>query len=222
MQASQQREELGYAKGGWLSVALSPLYPIRPFLDPPGLNALRREIVVNCTGGFNPTFPEPDHRGGTLAPESLVIEEAGPRNCTYAELNVFGLYFYRQSLLVNIDSAGTGQVMLVDEIFHRLNQFIGSATKFYNRIGYWGPLSFRVELDDLENCGLLQSATRFRTDKLFCRDPFIHISDTFLAAALETKRLDLLIRSSQQIAWGFGWDPERARLEEVFNTHIPR
>lgn len=218
---SKKEGKLGYANGGWLSIALSPLYPVRPFRDPPGMKALRREIEVEYHGGIISHFPYPQHKGGMLAHESLVIEEGDHQNFCYTELNVFGLYFYRQSLLRNMDSQGTYKLMLSEEIFHRLNQFIGSAAKFYTLIGYRGPLSFRIELDDLENCGLSKGASSFGHYPLFCRDPSVRLCDNFLTASLETERLELLIRSSQRIAWCFGWDIERARLEKDFTEHIP-
>lgn len=201
------------ANSPWLTLALSPLYPVKPFLDPPSLQALRWDIQVENKGY---RFPQPDYKGGVLAQESVIIEDPAELYSAYTELSVFGLYFNQQCLLRHpADVSHLEPLMYLEQVLIALSQLIGSGAKLYSRIGYWGPLWFRLQFDDLRDLKMMGSPLIRIFDARSCRDPYVHISEIL---ATPTNTDEFLIQISKQIAWSFGWNPDEDALKKYFTS----
>lgn len=202
------------ANSPWLTLALSPLYPVKSFMDPPGLQALRWDIQVENRGN---TFPQPDYKSGVLAQESLIIEDPTEQYSAYTEMSVFGLYFSQQCLFgKHFDGDDSEPRMYLEQVLIAVSQLIGSGEKFYSRIGYWGPLWFRLQLDELHNHRMMGSSLFRLLDARSCRDPYIHISEILPNPPNESDKLDFLIYTAMNVAWCFGWGPNKESLKQYF------
>ena len=202
----------------WLTLALSPLYPVKPFIDPPGLLALRWETQVENRGI---SFPQPDYKGGVLAQESVIIEDPIELHSAYTEMSVFGLYFTQQYLLGNRQNTSDLEpLMYLEQVFIALSQLIGSGAKLYSRVGYWGPLWFRLQLDDLRNLRMMGSPFFHILDARSCRDPYVHSSEVLPNPPNDAEKLEFLIHTARNVAWCFGWDLNKENLKQYFEKLV--
>lgn len=203
----------------WLTLALSPLYPVKPFMDPPGLQALRRDIEVENRGN---RFPQPDYKGGVLAQESLIIEDPTEPYSAYTEMSVFGLYFNQQCLLGDRPRPDDSEpLMNLEQVLISVSQLVGSGAKFYSRLGYWGPLWFRLQLDELRNIRMLGNPCFRDLDARSCRDPYVHISEVLSNLTNDPDKLEFLICTARNVGWSFGWDLNKETLRQYFEKLDP-
>lgn len=168
-------------------------------------------------------FPLPDNKGPRISQDALIYHEADDWALFHTELNTFGLYFYRESLLRTGQRATPPAVILGWLIFCRLDQFIDSAIKFFNSLKYWGPLLYKVRLDSLSGCGLVKYPPSGPIATVYyCLDTDIEVCETILAADLPSQKSLIILRSAQRIAWGFNWDLAPEVLEDYYEAKKPK
>ena len=215
------RRQVGALIHGWLRISLCPFYPQEPFRTPSEMNDLLEEIKVKDYYNTFITFPS-DKLSWTIAQDGIFIKE-GPY---YTELNCFGLYCYKQKLLEG-DYQGIEKkaenVIFATKLFCRADEFLDSAIKFYNRLGYPGILDFNMHLN-VWGCGLRpyyrQSTTPAGEPELhFSPDPEIQFAETVLAHELQAEKGNLLFRAIQRFAWAFGWNVDRDLLDHYYKKY---
>jgi hypothetical protein len=147
----------GNAQPGLLTLALAPVYPERPLVEAGRLETLAREIRVHDpvgTDNFQFPFPSVPTR---LVQDGLVMHLSGMQGLrTYhAHLNVYGLYFFKQSLLYTVpENRRATQLephtfLRARELVARAYEMAQSGAKFYELIGYRGPLQFICSMDSV-------------------------------------------------------------------------
>jgi hypothetical protein len=203
-----------------LAISLCPVYPKDPFVSPPYLNEVYKKIKVSEYYGTANTFPLPDHGKGRIVQDGIVLNLR--KEYTYhTELNCFGLYFYKQSLLHGQSVVSVGkeplQVMRASEIFCRLDEFLDSAITLYETLGFFGPLEFQVRLEGISGMGLGIWTGGQDMPSRYCPDPEIQITEHVLAADLQQKKMELILQAAQRIAWGFDWSLNASLLNSYYN-----
>lgn len=140
----------------------------------------------------------------------------------HTHLNMHGLFLFRQSLLYQPsrtkedDPGGSARVVIRGyEILSRLYEVVESGAKFYNEIGYWGPLKFRLRLEGLLGIPLLMpelesgrvfNFERFSTDHQIDTAHFVQSSN--LADDVHEAVLPLF----ERVGWAFN---SRVTLESL-------
>ena len=210
-----------------LSISMCPLYPKEAFMTPPEINRLYEKIRVPEYLGSSDSFPLPTRSQGIIVSDgscnSLVFKN-GEIGFWHTELNIFGLYFYKQSCLRRYRGNNeTIWVIYAEELFCRLDEYIDSATKFYEIIGYQGMLEFKICLENINEEGYVVSLAKWPNDGFFPHDRLsssldkqIAFSDIVLAGALVDAKIPLIYNSAKRIAWTFGWDLNEAIIDDYY------
>ena len=191
---------------GWLILSLCPVYPKEMLLDPPGLEKLKREIVVNdrYSGG---KFPHIEDIHGQIVQDGVVFKDYTYPRVFHTQLNSYGLLYYRQDLLHDYRHKGEGAKNTIygKEILWRIEQFLNFGTNYYSLLGYMGPLKFHMKLDEVQGCVLKHPFVNENFDDLhYSIDNSIHFSEMILADLIQDNKLDLIANVGQRICWAFG------------------
>lgn len=206
---------------GYLTLSLCPLYPKDSFLTPPELNTIYREIRVDDYYRTDSTFPLPDMGFGKIAQDGILLNRTIHTNKTYhTELNCLGLYFYKQSLLDTHSprEGSTLEFIRSTEIFCRLDEFIDSSIKYYDKINYRGILCFEVHLDNILECKLQKLSIE---TLLSTPDTDVRFSRNVLTGVLKDEKPQIILRSAQRIAWAFGWEITKETLHAYYSYYKP-
>jgi hypothetical protein len=178
-----------------------PHFPEKYFRTPPELAALLRDIRVRDYYHTSHTFPI-GRSDGRLMQDAAFLDESmdsdGTTRRHYAELSVFGQYFYRQTL----DAVHAGYKLIrASELFCRVDEFRASARKFYAAIGYQGYVLLSASTLganvtplgrwSLEGVGALSS----------CPDESVGYEASFLMADWEGESRRPSLMALKTIAW---------------------
>jgi hypothetical protein len=193
---------------GWLTLSLCPLYPKEMFCTPPEIRTFMEKITVHDYYSKS-NFPICNNSYGTIVQDGTVFFTLfGSEWVSHIELNCFGLYLYRQSLLKeDVHNNKTIRIIRGGEIFSRVDEFIDSGINYYRELGYWGFLLFKLHLGNVRECVFelpLREDPRYKL--YYSPDEDVLFSDVILSGALPMEKPGLILKSAQQIAWTFGLD----------------
>lgn len=194
---------------GWLTLSLCPLYPKEMFCTPPEIRTFMKKITVKDYYGSSSEFPIFQNIFGKVVQDGTVFFALfGSERIFHTELNCFGLFLYKQSLLGHF-GPNTKKIRIIrgGEILCRLDEFIDSGIKYYRELGYWGFLLFKMHLGSVRECPFLLPLREEPIDELpSSLDEDVFFSDVILSGALSEEKHRLILKSAQQIAWAFDWD----------------
>ncbi len=172
-----------YPGGGWLTLTACPLFPLKVLADPPVLQQHYQDIQVADTSLDGGRLPMPTHVPQTYA-DGCINPGALSVNVHYADLNVLGGYFYRQSLypLWMEERAPT---IYFERFLRIIDRFLASAATHYELLGYQGSVRLTLGLT-CENWALMPSPApdgRLR----YLLDRKISYEDTMFVGALRER-----------------------------------
>jgi len=203
---------------GKLTLSLCPVYPKDAFCTPPDLDTIAKKIRVRDYYGTGDFFPLPDRIASLIVQNGVVLRFFNDNEFYYTELNCFGLYFYRESFRRLNPSQVEKPIILAGETVSRADQFIDSGIKYYEELGYWGMLLFRVHLDNiLEYILNPDLQILFRITPLFSPDNEVQFTDIILAGSLGKEKEHLTFESIRRIGWAFDWNITPPLLNAFFN-----
>jgi hypothetical protein len=208
----------GNEQPGLLSIALVPVYPTNPLVEADRLDSLVRDIRVRDPLGTDQwIFPLPS-APTRLVQDGLVMHLSGAKGFrTYhTHLNLYGLYFLKQSLLYTIptehrkNQSQPYTFLRASELIARLYEMAESGYKLYGLLGYRGPLKFLCSVHGVLGLPLRVGDTcRYSADTDV--DSSIIVSGEGLAAEMQT----IIYRLSRPILLAFDWnlgEPETRAL----------
>lgn len=220
----QRGDKIEKVEKAWLTLSLCPLYPKKYFRSPPEINdEVYNKIQVDEYMRTGKNFPLPDLQDAKIVQDGIVLSYIFRTNKIFhTELNSFGLYFYKQSLLRDYELFGGERIKAIQasEMFCRLDEFFDSAVKFYNELGYWGLLHLRIRLDNISSCNLLPYPLEKDTAEPFqCIDPKVAFSASVLVGGLNDQKEELIFDSARKIAWTFGWNISKELLSNYYEKY---
>jgi len=209
---------------GLFSLSLCPLYPQKIFMSPPELGDIYKDIRVPhyCEHIGGVQFPPSDIIKGKIAQDGILFHEIYDSDeVYYTELNSFGLYFFKEILSKMRNAIPNKKIIHSFRIFCKLDEFLDSAIKYYNKLGYQGMLHFRAYLENLHGCELVDWRLGNEYSLFYSPDPEIKFSRTLLAGALEKEKSKLILEAVQHTGWTFGWHIEKELLDAYYKRHKP-
>jgi hypothetical protein len=207
-----------------LTLSVSPTYPdATTVVRSPDLDRIRRKIVIRDPMGTASEFPIQE--SGTVnrvVEDGVVMHYAGGGGLrTYhTHLNIHGLYFYKQSLLFlppHEHRAGNNNCfMRFSEIVDRAYSVLLSGNRFYDEIGYHGPLIVRLKLENMIGYPMLVGGLTRPNEETFLRysaDPEIAALTFTNTRDMTSNRAEVVEGLVRRVAWGYDWDLNSQTLE---------
>lgn len=215
-----------------LTLALCPLYPTTSaFATPPELNRIRRNITVRDYVGTGHEFPlQEEGCVNRLVEEGLIMHFSGKGGLrTYhTHLNIYGLYFFKQSLLYKTPndpsdpeiSSAKEPVIRGYELLCRMFEVVESGAKFYDQIGYSGPLHFRMKLENILGLpfrtiefvsGQVENATAYSADEE------IDLARSVATYDLNDHKQQVVQYFAERVGWAFDWQITDKFLDHFYN-----
>ncbi len=204
---------------GLLTIALCPMYPDRILVPPSRLDAVRRAIQVRDYMGTGHEFPLQESGCiSRMVEDGFVMHFSGQGGLrTYhTHLNMHGLFLFRQSLLYQIqrtkedeedEPGGSARVVIRGyEILARLYEVVESGVKFYNEIGYWGSLKFRLRLEGLLGIPMLMpelESGHVVNYECFSADHQIDTAHIVQSSNLANGMHEAVLPLFERVAWAF-------------------
>lgn len=216
-----------------LTLALCPSYPTATtFATPPDLNKIRREITIRDYFGTGPEFPLQDEECiNRLVEDGLIMHFSGRgRSRTYhTHLNVHGLYLFKQSLLCNpveerqIPENVNAREPIIrgSELLCRMFEVVESGAKFYDRIGYSGPLHFRMRLENLIGLRFRLFEIELRQFEYFSAysaDPKIDLAQSIATYDLNDGKKKAVLYFAERVGWAFNWHITDEFLDQFYEV----
>jgi hypothetical protein len=200
-----------------LTLAVSPVYPdASTLVRSSDLNQIRRKITIRDPMRTADEFPIQERETvNRIVEDGVVMHWPGGRSLrTYhTHLNIHGLYFYKQSLLFlpspEHRSAGSNQFMRFSEIVDRAYSVLLSGKKFYNEIGYHGPLSVRLKLENIIGFPMLLGGLTNNDEETFIRysaDPLVQALTFTDTRSLIVDRSTIVEALARRVAWAYDSD----------------
>jgi hypothetical protein len=208
---------------GWLTLSACPRYPKQSLKAPPDMSEVYDTIKIRDWYGTFDRFPpaHPFRSGlGRIVQDAMVFTNDWDtqKQFFYTELNCFGLYYYRQNLQGEPTRAGSESMTTfrASEVLARIDEFLDTALRFYDCVGYWALLQFDLCLDSVVNCGLMMDWPRRITDPPpgSCPDTGLRFTKSMLVGGLKADQEEVVLEALQYVMWAFGWDVGRDRLGE--------
>jgi hypothetical protein len=204
---------------GFFTLFLSPIYPENPFLSPPELNQRVTNFFVRDYFRTGEEFPiSRHHRGSELFKNGSIVSLFLGDFIHYAEFNIFGLYFFRQILNWSFEQKKSSPIRIIreTEILSRLGEFLDSAIKFYENIGYNGLLQFTMKIDDIKDypLGIFPGPELVTTI-----ENEVEHSETILANLIADKKDSLILNKLKKVSWTFGLDIHENRYKEFLKKY---
>ncbi len=199
---------IGKIEKGWLSLSFCPVYPKEILCTPPKMRSLIKKLTVSDYYGTHSEFPIFENIYGMLVQDAVIFSAYYHESVFHTELNCYGLFFNKQSLLkMGVFNGQEIPILRGGEIFCRLDEFIDSASKYYNELGYWGPLSFRVDLSDIRECPFNLPLWNDPRDELYyCPDSQVTYEDKLLSNVLLEEKPRIILEIIQRLGWAFNID----------------
>jgi len=226
IQEQERKGEQNPLSRSCLTLSLCPNFPKESFGSPPEIQKLLGGITVPDYYSQLNCFPIYDNINGTIVQDGSVFKSFSSVYAFYTELNCFGLFFFRQlsTHLVSPQGGETINLIRENEILARLDEFIDSGIRFYNKLEFSGILEFRMLLNDIYNCSFSSynpNATWHSGQDEIRNSPDqdVIFTDTFLASRLHDEKQRLILRSAQKVAWTFGSDTSQADLDDFYEKY---
>jgi len=203
-------EEIQY---GLLTIFCCPSFPQNEFLNPSQLLQIVDEIKINNYFFHKKYFPFGDFYSsvkGTIIQDGIVGAEYNDdrKQFLFTEINIFGLYYYRQILKSESEMKYNVLRSLYSggEILVRLNEFLITANNLYKQIGFSGYLDFCLSLSGLQDNGISCDWNKRQNGSIkkgFCPDKEINIMKTILASNIIEENERLIFDIGQKLFWAF-------------------
>ena len=184
--------------------------------------------------GTSSEFPIKGEAASRSVEDGIVIHVPGGQGLrTYhTHLNMHGLYFFKQSMLWHPPlrhgvTTPHPPAMRMTEIADRMYCLFASATKYYGLVGYAGPLTVRLKLENFQGTPLLVSNLAHTSADYYLRysaDPLIEAVTFTTTGTLMSEMNDValhLMATRKELPWAFDWDVDRAVLERYARTRFP-
>lgn len=219
---------------GVISLRILPLFPRDTFIDYKDLDNIKNEIAV----GRGTQFPYFINRGTPiqngihhLELRKPLKEEESPHGLPfqYFQLNTFGLYLYKEDIGDFRELLKEGQkekVINYYSIAETIHYFLTSASKFYQKLGFWGVLLFQVEMKGVLGVIIphpLKNSLHLRDEQKFLHIPKEKFKWERKLSAVKLKddvtsfSVDVL----RDIAWSFGIEfIDEKRVREVLEKNF--
>lgn len=209
----------GRPQPGSLTVALMPVYPQHRLTESFRLESIAREIRVRDpigTDQFLFPFPSVPTR---LVQDGLVMHLSGTGGLrTYhTHLNLYGLYFFKQSLLYTIPEQHRPgyqepyTFLRASELIARVYEMAESGYKFYAALGYRGPLRFICGIDRILGLPL-----RTGNSSRYSADTAVESSVTVTVEALQGEPPDIAHRLLRSALLAFDWNLDEAQIHSLY------
>ncbi|MBI4455098.1 MAG: hypothetical protein HY644_04280 [Acidobacteria bacterium] len=152
------KQNINLKRGDCILMAC-PVYPFESLVDP---TKLRQDIPerIRSGGWGGATFPRLVHRVNFEAAQDgaygFFVNENSGYVC-YEELNQCGFVYYREDI-VDTERQQDGTEIhkaLLYRLMVLLDLGFESITKFYDALGYWGMVEFRIVLRNLDDVGFI-------------------------------------------------------------------
>jgi hypothetical protein len=191
----------------YLLISAAPYYPRAPLITPPALQPLAREIRVRDYYGTDNEFPIGGARNHLLQDGVYLLEvmkgETGER-AYYTEFNVFGQFFYRQTLTYNRSG---DRFLRASEIFARLDQTARVAKRYLEQLGYQGNVWFHALMGSLGGSTLGQWEASERVDTVStCHDEAVAFETSMTMQDWDSHFESAIADAAQKIAWAYDWN----------------
>lgn len=141
----------------------------------------------------------------------------------YTEFNSFGLLFFKQRLELKVTNPTTQseieayhKYIELYEVLSRIKTMIISGHQFYNDLGYWGYVEFKIKLEGILNSGLSIEIDTIRYKNGFCPDSSLYFEKEMLVGNMITDLDNTLIEVTQRIGWLFGYENLGRTIIDVF------
>lgn len=208
-----------------ISISLCPLYPKKQFMSPPSLNDILPQIRVRDYFGTSHQFPLPDQYRGRLLQDGIAVTSDELRGY-YTELNIYGLYFYTQAIAPEreLQDGRTTRVIRASEIFCRIDEVIDSAKKYFDILAYWGPLHYRVSLENYDDSKLITHRQGSYDDASLedSPDDLITYEEVIPGNGLMSDRQRWITEPIQRICWAFDYNVTQKMLEQYYSKEKKR
>jgi hypothetical protein len=139
----------------------------------------------------------------------------------HTHLNIHGLYFYKQSLLylppAEHRAGQTNYFMRFSEIVDRTYSVLLSGKKFYDEIGYHGPLAMRLRLENVIGYPMLVGSLASQNEETFLRysaDPLVEALTFTSTRNMISERATIVESLARRVAWAYDWDINVFDLEQ--------
>ncbi len=226
IQEQERKGEQNPLSESWFTLSLCPTFPKESFGSPPEMQKLLGDITVpEYYQGLN-YFPIYDNINGTIVQDGSVFRSFTSQYVFYSELNCFGLFFFKQAIAKAVTLPNEKAVKLIreEEILARLDEFIDSGIKFYNRLGFNGIVEFRMLLDNIHGCAFKSYSPASlwhagHDNTKYSPDQDVLSTDTFLVSRLQDEKPSLILRSAERVAWTFGTDAPQDRLDDYYEKY---
>lgn len=212
-----------------LTLSICPFYPDpEPLIRAPALRPVRSDIYVTDPMGTARRFPLDESVTARSVEDGIIMHIPGGDDLrTYhTHLNMHGLYFYKQSMMwVPPRRHGVGELhppgMRFVEIVARLLSLIHSSEKFYQKLGYNGPLSIHLKLEKFEGVELLASNLLDRDyTRQSSADHLIQAETTTTTYDMLRDRGEIVLELAQRVAWAFDYDVSIVNINEYASKHF--
>lgn len=211
---------------GFFTITVCPTYPKPEYLNPSQLYQTIDEFKTRDYYGTNDHFPFHSYRVGDpyilQDGVALVGFEFHRQGIFYSEFNSRGLYFYRQSIMAQDDLSETSKLIINGgEILIRVDEFIDTAIKFYEKIGYQGYIDLSVSLSKIQEQTMDLGWLRHLRINSRGKSPDDEVSyfDTILASNLSNIKKSYIIEAAKRLFWAFSLDFKDNYLEILMKPY---
>jgi hypothetical protein len=205
-----------------LSLAFCPTYPKDMLVEPPALSTALREIRVRDYYGTDHEFPLGSLNGIVVQDGLIVHASVGAGDWVHhTELNAFGLFFFKQSLLhtVHVNDRDY-RVMRASEIICRLDEMFDSAAKLFAKLQFNGSLLFRMHLENLVGYPFGKySSDESGFDLTYTPDSSIDFDATIISSRLAEEKASVILAAARRVAWAFDWDVGPKLLNKYYSRY---
>lgn len=216
---------------GLFNISTCPTFPRDVYRNPSLLSNIHEKIRIKDYFLSNKYFPPENNfpeSSGTIVQDGVVfLNHHDDANLIfYTEINSLGLYFYQQTIsrVPKSKINNPRDILGCSEVVTRIDEFLDSADKFYNEIGYRGYINLIVSLLNIQEIGLSKDWIKDSSYQPFgfCPDNEVKFTSTILAGDLVAeKKKSLVFESTQKLLWAFGIDITQNDLEIFFGKYKP-
>jgi len=194
---------------GEATISIAPLYPSNPYKSPQEIKEIANEIKAM---GYGYEFPYSFYEARPIeGGAAKFFYNKDNQYIEYTELNQFGLLYYKKDLgSQEEESEGkTGKIkkIYLVQIIALIDLFLEASANFYERLGYWGLVKFKLSLEKLlgiKSIGigrqLFFEKENISIDNKLNKDREYYVND------IKKRRIELLIELIKDIGWSLGWD----------------
>jgi hypothetical protein len=198
---------------------LTPTFPKDMISTPPNLIKIKQKIEVDDYFNTSVVFPFPPlQSSGKIVQDGAVFELSLTDNLYYTQLGSYGLYYYKQTLLREIEWTEQKLIKIIraTELFIRIDEFIDSAIKFYKEVGYSGYLQFEVELDRISEQKLGTYPGQIIKTSM---DDKVIYKTTISYDSLFDNKIEAIYEAIKPICWNFDWDIKIDEMMQCFKRY---